>query len=148
MTSDSIIPGKRAVYVHLNWKTLIMILAIIGGGSGGLTAFQFVTEKDVDERIDKHTEKNEETTQQLQTLIEQNSQANARQDQVLGEVTFRLDAFQTVQNKSFARDEARRLTDEIQDRKDRERTYDRLVDINETRLSKGKDPCRDVRCSQ
>ncbi len=146
--TDTIIPGRPAVYVHMSWKTILMILAVLVTGGGSLTAFRFVTEKEVDKKIETHSTETNKTTEQLRTIIEQNTESNVRQDQMIGEVTFKLNAFQSVQHKTFARDEARRLTDEIDGRRDRERTYDRLVDVNEARLKVGKDPCRNISCTQ
>lgn len=67
-------------------------------------------------------------------------------DKAIHGVSEKLTSVQTVQHRQVARDEARRVTEPIKNRTERERTYDRLLDLNLKRLADGRDTCQTADC--
>jgi len=126
-----------------NWKNLIIALIIVFGGGGGLAALDFMTQEEVEECVDGKlvNERLREDTRhrQIDAVVQQ-------QGSDLVVIKTKVDDIQTVQRKQIARQEARRLTSAIRDRREREAAYDRLLDLNLRRLHSGQDPCRTIAC--
>lgn len=133
--------------VSFNWKTLLLIIAVLGGG-GGIAGINFlpkdmkVTEDEPSKLPPEHVEKHN----QIDSTLSEHSETLVEQGKVIGEVKEKIDEVQSVQHKQFARDEARRATEDIRDPAKKLREYDRLVDINMKRLGRGADPCSTVNC--
>jgi hypothetical protein len=79
--------------------------------------------------------------------LEQHKGKLEEHGRVIGEVKIDVDAIQKVQHQQFASDEARRVTEDISNRKRREKEYDRLYRWNLSRLAEGREPCANVDCS-
>ena len=126
-----------------NWKSLGVLLTLLLGGGGSWLAWDVANEDEVDNRIVKHATDErsyeDERYQRHDRIIVNNSKAINGLVDTVGEI-------QSVQHKQVAREEARRVTSEINDRERRELEYDRLADQNMRRLRAGRDPCSTVTC--
>lgn len=132
----------------VSWRTVFaMLVALLGGGSGGMAMFEIGNESKVDAKLQeiKSVESTRHSTVQIKLddhaiILEDHNKKISKIDQGVEEI-------QLVQHKSVSREEARRLTVGIKSRETRERNYDRLVDLNLRRLRKGDDPCANIECS-
>jgi hypothetical protein len=142
--TKSIIPKEE---ITLKPKTLLIILGIlIGGGGvtgGGLAAFDFSTEKDVKEIVEKKAEEITSVDNARHVKIDQTFK---KQGQAIQQLKTGVEGIQDTQIREIARTEARRLTKHIQDRVTREAQYDRLFVRNIKRLEAGRDPCSNLAC--
>ena len=157
--SDDKIPGRKRKStapsikiengaVSLNWKMVLIVIALLGGGGSVLGInllpenMRVSTETKADELPVEHVK----THSEIDRHLEEHDAALEEQGKVIVEVKTKVDELQTVQHKQFARDEARRATEGIRNQNQRMEEYDRLVDINMKRLDRGADPCSTVNC--
>lgn len=126
----------------INWKSIMLIVMIVFGG-GGIAALDLVSKDGVQQKIDKslmYFRSQEDARHiKLDMTISQQGRDLDEIKKVVGEV-------QTVQHRQIAREEARRITCDIKNRRERERRYDTLLDLNLRRLSSGLEPCRTLTC--
>jgi hypothetical protein len=136
--------GPRGITVV--WKTVIIVAGVIVTSSGGLFAWNFGLvsedrlERRLDDTVNQLRDSEELRYRQLKKMIDLH-------DTSIDQISSRITDIQTVQHKQYARDEARRLTETIKQRRQREATYDRLVELNLRRLASGREPCGNVECS-
>jgi uncharacterized coiled-coil protein SlyX len=138
---------KSGISFNIRWKFIASVIGVIlGGGTvaglattvgiGSSVASDFDTFKSAQgyehDKIDK-------------TLAGQDKRA-ASQDAKIEDINKVVTSVQTTQQRDVSRTEARRLTEKIKDRDERESTYDRLYELNLKRLQRGADPCGDVSC--
>lgn len=138
-TRDSIVPFDVK---RIPWKLIFSLLAVLGIGGGG--SYVFVTENQVDEKLD--TQKTE-ITKSIDDFKSLENDRHVKIDETFKEVKETVNDIQTVQHSQVARDEARRITESIKDRRERETSYDRLIGMNMRRLKEKKDPCFNVDCT-
>ena len=147
----SIIPKLENGGVTLNWKVIGAIAVVLLGGGGGTVAWRFATEQYVDESIVEQAQdaevKQAARDEALDATLEHHEEQLDKHGQVIGEVRIDISEIQQVQHQQFARDEARRVTKDIGPRARREEAYDRMVDLNLSRLRNGKPPCTNLDCS-
>ena len=138
---------KGGISFNIRWKFIFSCVGLIlGGGTvaglattvgvGSTVASDFDTFKSsqgyAHEKIDK-------------TLSSQDKRAET-QDAKIEDINKVVTSVQTTQQRDVSRTEARRLTEKIKDRDEREATYDRLYELNLKRLQRGADPCGTVSC--
>jgi len=139
MSISEIPISKKISWAAKNLKNVIFLVVFSGGALTFVLGWRFYDKTEIDtqhqathdlisgvvDRFDVHVEKNADDFEILTTTIGQ---------------------IQTVQRKSYARDEARRVTGHIRDRDKRERQYDFIVEKNMFRLENKLDTCSDTRC--
>jgi hypothetical protein len=137
-------PGDIKFTVPKKWL-VVLAVAILGGGgiTQALTDVLGIKRPEPqeikDERRRKHKKENErfvKINMRLDTHTEQIKTLDVRQTKMLD-----------VQNQDIARREARRVTEKIRNRRERERQYDVIFTRNVNRLKAGKPPCSDDICS-
>jgi len=132
----------------VSWRTVFaMIVALLGGGSGGFAMVEVATEGKVDEKIQDVIEVEKVRHTGVQLLLDDHAKILKKHDDKISRIDQGIEQIQQVQHRSVSRDEARRITETIESRVAREREYDRLVDLNLKRLRKGDDPCGNMECS-
>jgi hypothetical protein len=130
------------------WETLItrrniaLLVAVLLGG-GGITYYDFATKADVAVAV---SDASKVTKSYSDEKFETINQVVTDQETKIDNIENKVDHIQHVQHRQVARQEARRITEKIQDRHERERNYDRLLDINIRRLRENKDPCATLHC--
>lgn len=137
--------GRRGLTIK--WKTCLALVALLGGGAiTGSGVYSIATNSTVDAKIKKHAVTSTAQVTDIARRLEVDHQT-------LGDHTRTIEAIDIKVTEGFAvlygqvsRDEARRITSQIKDRTERERTYDRVVDTNLRRLTHGKSPCPTVTC--
>ena len=149
MTKDS---GKIILKIgedgiKINWKVLILVITVLFGGGGTYAGVQLVTKDRLDHAIINHDQIIESRNARQDKAIKQNAAAIVDNGKVIGTVRVSIDAIQEVQHKQIAREEARRVTQKINNRQKREEAFDRVYDANMKRLKKGDDPCFNIRCN-
>jgi ABC-type phosphate transport system auxiliary subunit len=148
---DSILPGEekpKTIRIDstggsLSWKGwgyfIGSILTVVLGG-GTIAGVQLVTKEDL------------QASEQIQSAKVAQVEENVKRDigsinAKIGDLDTKVVKVQSYQIKQDARQEARRLTETIKDRDEREEEYDRLRELNVKRLEEGKDPCATLQCS-
>lgn len=117
------------------WKLIFSLLAVLGVGGGSYNIF--ITSDQADEKI-------EMKTTELKKEVES---TYVRIDPTFNEVKDTINQVQLTQYSQISRDEARRITEPIEDRKVREAAYDRLVGMSMRRLKDRKEPCLNIDCT-
>jgi len=147
--SDSpveVVPGGFKFKVR--WKFVASCVGLFLGGStvaglattvgvGTSVAQDFDSFKMVQGYAHDHIDK---------TLKTQDDHAT-EQDGKIKVISDVIGSVQTTQQRDVARTEARRLTEKIRDRDEREEAYDRLYELNLKRLQRNVDPCGTVNCN-
>jgi uncharacterized coiled-coil protein SlyX len=141
-----VVPGGFKFKVR--WKFIASCLGVfLGGGTiatlattvgvGTSVADDFGTFKMSQGYAHEHIEK----------ALESQDKRATEQDKKIEGISDVIGSVQTTQQRDVARTEARRLTEKIRDREEREETYDRLYELNLRRLQRGSDPCGNVSCN-
>lgn len=132
----------------VSWKTVFaMLVALLGGGSGGLAMFELGTESKVDQKLQQIKDVESTRHQSVSEKLDEHALILESHNKSIDKIDQGVDEIKLVQHKAVSRDEARRLTVDLEPRVIRERNYDRLVDINLRRLRAGRDPCSNLECS-
>lgn len=149
---DSIIPGIDEKPRHMRWddkggslswagwRRLAIAILMVLGVPTGYAGFQFVTQADLQASEARQNGKVQEVKAEVKKDI-------AGIHVKIGQLDEKVDGVQDFQVKQDARQEARRITERIQNRTTREREYDRLRELNQKRIKDGKDPCTTLTCS-
>jgi len=137
--------------VELNWRTILIILAVLGVGSAGGNSLLnnglgLGGTADLSESLETHVEAQKETNEIFEKSIGANSSTIETTQKNLKKIGKSIQDLQVVQFKTDARNEARRITKEIPNRKAREVKYDTIYDLNMRRLKNGEEPCLTIRC--
>jgi len=122
------------------WIRLGAALLVVLGGTGGYAGFQFITEAD----LVKSEQKQEARVAAVEKNVEKEVGGLNTKIEKLDEKVVDVRNFQISQD---ARQEARRITEDIRSRTIRESEYDRLRELNEKRAMEGKDPCTTRSCT-
>jgi hypothetical protein len=133
--------------VSLNWKMIVIVIAVLTG-SGSIAGINLLPDGmkiNGEDKGMKHAE-HKVKHKEIDTKLTEHTGTLKAQGEMIGEVKNTLGAVQTVQHKQFARDEAKRATEEISNPEKRMNEYDRLVDINLKRIGRGDDPCGSINC--
>lgn len=147
---DSVLPGEdssRHVRVDgtgismswKGWKALAGCVLMVLLGSGGVVGFQFITASDLSKALIDSEQR------QDNKLLPVKEEVFHIKERING-IDKKIDDVQSFQYLQDARQEARRITTEIQDRRQREDEYDRIRLLNEKRLKQGKEPCYTLEC--
>jgi hypothetical protein len=147
-TSDAPVElASDGIKVKVRWKFIISILGLLLGG-GGLASIAAIFNVGSSVASDFDAFKSDQSFQHTKidtTLKDQDARATA-QDGKIEVISKGITSVQTIQQRDVARTEARRLSEKIGNRKDREDTYDRLLELNLRRLARGEDPCANTNC--
>lgn len=140
--------ASTSIKVDIPWRFVIPIAAfLLGGGAiGGVTSIFMPGNSSSAELQTFKGEQNTQHGQINETLKRQDAHAK-KQDGRIEDISKTVSSVQTTQQKDVARTEARRLTEKIPNRTDREETYDRLYELNLKHLQRGEDPCATVNCN-
>jgi len=139
--------APEGLKIRVRWKFIVSVLGFLlcGGSFAGVAAMFNVGTSVAD---DFSTFKSEQGSAHLHidsALDSQDSRAKAQDDRIEG-ISKVVSSVQTTQQRDVARTEARRLTEKIQNRIEREESYDRLYELNLKHLQRGEDPCGTVSC--
>ncbi len=144
------IPPEFDHTIRMSWidttltkKNIAIFLSVLLFGGGGVAAWDVASTEDVRNGIMQHTI---QERMEADTRYERINGVVAKQGRDIGKIKTKVDDIQNVQQRQIARQEARRLTAGIKDRKEREQTYDRLLERNLRRLEAGRDPCSTLVC--
>lgn len=139
--------AKSGIKIQIRWKLIGSILGLVLGGSSlaGLAAMFNVKDSVAEDFSGFKTDQIIAHQHIDDTLTKQTKKAEIQDVRIDG-ISKIVTSVQTTQQRDVARTEARRLTEKISDRKEREDTYDRLYELNLRRLQRGEDPCRNVGC--
>jgi len=130
-----------SIVTNFPWKWILAVLfAILGGGSAGITANRFVA---VEEKQPKYF--NNFANDQKVQHEKIDSIQSEQQGEILS-IKERLHIVEEVIREDVARREARRVTESIKNQEKKSQEYIRIYHINLVRLSKGGDPCFDIKC--
>ena len=152
-TPEAVVPeiapvelAPSGVKLQIPWRIVIPVVAFLIGG-GTLTA---VTQAftGATEPAGLATFKKDQDSQHAQinkTLEDQDKRAK-KQDERIDDISKTVKSVQSTQLRDVARTEARRLTEKIPNRLERENTYDRIYELNLRRLERGSDPCGSISC--
>jgi hypothetical protein len=134
-----------------NWRFVLMLAAAMAGG-GGLFGWKVVPavngEETAIERHEKgpvHAEITKSMDDTSKTLDSVEKKLKV-QGQDIKNNEKKIDKVQDTLHNNTARQEARRVTADIQSRSRQINEYDRIVRINFTRLKSGREPCANVAC--
>jgi len=126
------------------WQGLAAAIVTLLGGTGGYVGLQFVTASELKESEVAHEARVEARVVKVEENVKTEvAGINAK----IGGLEEKVDGVQNFQIKQDARQEARRLTENIRSRTEREKEYDRLRERNEKRLKDGEDPCTTLDCT-
>lgn len=138
-------PG--GIKVRIRWKVIAGVIGFLfaGGSLAGVGAmFNVGTSVAGDFDSFKATQASAHTHIDS-ALVAQDTHAKD-QDVKIETISKTISSVQTIQQRDVSRTEARRLTEKIGNRKDREDTFVRLYELNLRRLGRGEDPCANVNC--
>lgn len=141
--SDS--PPKPGVNIYVPPKVVLIAIAVFlgsGAGIGGVTKYLNGSGAENTGHTSDIENRKQNYNVRFQT-IENTQTVHTTKIKLLDDKT---NDIQRVQHQDIARTEARRVTEEIRNREEREREFDRLYDINMMRLNEKKPPCIDRRC--
>ena len=129
------------------WKVLGGIIATIFLGSGSFVGYQFVTTSQLNGAIKASAEAQDAKIDDVKAEVAKNTASVTIITAKIGKLDEKVDDVQDYQISQDARQEARRVTEDLASRELREREYDRIRELNETRLKAGKEPCSTRDCS-
>jgi len=138
MTTISDYP-KKLNSAAKSLKSLVFIVTCLVVALTFVIGWRYYDKGEVDQKIDSLKKSMYWETADIQTHVKENSTEIKGVKVTVGQI-------QTIQHKTFARDEAKRLTSEIRNSAGRLKKYDWLVDRNMRRLKDGLDPCTTLRC--
>ena len=133
--------------LRIHWRMIVCILGVIvGGGSvAGITTTLGTSTASSDELGVFRTEQVDAHRVIDRALVEAGELA-AAQDTKIEQVSRDIQSVQTIQQRDISRTEARRLTEKIGSRREREEQFDRLYELNLKRLGRNADPCGTLSC--
>jgi hypothetical protein len=139
---------KGGIKVDIPWRFVLPIIGfLLGGGAiAGVTSMFGVTPSSADALSVFKAEQSVQHDDINKTLEAQDTRAK-KQDERIADISKTVSSVQMTQQKDVARNEARRLTEKIPNRAEREETYDRLYELNLKHLQRGEDPCANVNCN-
>lgn len=121
------------------WKAMVGAIVVVLFGSGSFVGFQFVTSADLNKAVVESEQLQESKLTPIRAEV-------AEIKNKVGDINDKLDGVQDFQYQQDARQEARRITDDIKDRRMRESEYDRIRILNEKRIKQGRDSCSTLDC--
>jgi hypothetical protein len=138
---------KSGLFFSIKWRWLLGCLGLLLGsgtiagltttlGVGDSMASDFSSFKTEQATVHKHIE---------DTLFNQDERTTLQDNKIEG-ISKVISSVQTTQQRDVARNEARRVTEDIKNRAEREAAYDRIYELNLKRLQRGADPCSTVAC--
>lgn len=139
--------ASNGIKIRIRWKFITSVVgALLGslGLAGIATLFNVGTSVADDFTVFKSEQRTQHT--HINTVLETQDKRSEAQDGRIEDISKAVTSVQTTQQRDVARTEARRLTEKIQNRADREEAYDRLYELNLVRLRTGRDPCANVNC--
>lgn len=126
------------------WRALAIAIVAVLGGSGGFVGFQFVTQVELESTVQASEQRTDAKIEQVKTDV--STQVSGITTKIVT-LEGKVDDVKDYQVEQDARQEARRITEEIPGREQREREYDRIRELNEQRLKNGKEPCATRTCA-
>lgn len=140
-----VVPG--GFKFKIRWGFIASALGIVlGGGTlAGLATTVGVGSSVADDFSDF---KNQQIVshEQIEKAFTKQDDRATKQDDKIEDINKVVTSVQTIQQRDIARNEARRITESIKDRREREEAYDRIYELNLKRLQRGMDPCATVNC--
>lgn len=138
----------KGIRLRIPWRFASLIGAmVIGSGLTIVGVMRFIGVASASE-LQTVSTKNDAEHGAIQGKLKDQGAFNTAISGKVDVMATRLESVQTVQNRSIARDEARRVTAAIRDRNEREHEYDRLLGLNLDRLERGEDPCGTLACGR
>jgi len=139
--------AKGGIKFTVRWKFILSVVGfLLCGGSFASVAAMFNVGTSVADDYDGFKAVQTSAHMRIDSALETQDKKAAVQDARIEAIGGIVTSVQTTQQRDVARTEARRLTEKISNRKDREDTYDRLYELNLRRLNRGEDPCANVNC--
>ena len=147
-TTERAIDGINGRGIAVSWKTVLAVLTVLlGGGGGGYAVRQYVTAGQVDQKIEAVKASENVRHEKLDRVVDGLIVTQEAQGTKLEQVSRTVGSIQAVQHRQIARDEARRVTKDIRSRNQREEAYDRIREVNLSRLKRGAEPCGSLECT-
>lgn len=144
-TSPAVVLDRKGVQIP--WKFIVFAFAILAGGGVGSWGLQtFLGTSASASELQMVSTKNDSEHSEIKSTLETQQVATEFNAAAIKGVTETVRKIESAQTRDIARTEARRLTDDIQNRKIAEREYDRLFEQNLRRMSRGLDPCGSLAC--
>lgn len=139
--------AKSGIKFTVRWKFILSFIGfLLCGGSFAGVATMFNVGTSVADDFAGFKAVQASAHMHIDGVLEEQDKHAKSQDSRIEVVSKIITSVQTIQQRDVARTEARRLTEKIGNRKDREDTYDRLYELNLRRLGRGEDPCANVNC--
>ncbi|MEN6368598.1 MAG: hypothetical protein ABFD77_02745 [Thermotogota bacterium] len=133
--------------IHIGWKILLTVLGVIAGGGAGSYAMQLLLGGVASSAtLDEVSTQNDSDHKEIRGTLAEQQKVTAENTTAIRGVTATVEKIESAQTRDIARAEARRLTDDIPNRKVAEREYERLFERNLQRMARGLDPCGTLAC--
>ena len=133
--------------VRIPWNLVLVIAAMILGGGAGTFGIQHVLGAAPAEELEAATISNEKEHANIKADLAAEHVITVSNSDSIHVLSATVNKIESIQSRDVARKEARRLTDNIKDRVQAEKEFDRLFDLNLNRLSRGQDPCGTISCN-
>jgi hypothetical protein len=143
--SDS--PPKNGVQIYVPPKLASVLIAILlGAAGGGFGVTKLVNGSGADKQGKEPSKDNRNKRYNVRFELDNVKKTQGEHGVKIENLEKTTGEIQTVQHQNIARQDARRVTEKITNRDEREREFDRIYDLNMTRLKGKKPPCVDRRC--
>jgi hypothetical protein len=138
-------PG--GIKIRVRWKVIAGIFGFLfaGGSLAGVGAM-FNVGTSVAGDFDAFKVEQGSAHRHIDSALELQDKHAKEQDGKVEGISKAISLVQITQQRDVARTEARRLTEKITNRQEREEAYDRLYELNLRRLQRGVDPCGTISC--
>jgi hypothetical protein len=140
--------GKTGIKFRITWKHIMSGIGILLGSgilAGGATLFNVGSS--VADDFSSFKKDQRVVHQDIDKTLKAQDVRAVAQDARISDISKVVTSVQTTQQRDVARTEARRLTEKIPNRSEREEAYDRLYELNLKHLQRGEDPCGTVNCN-
>jgi hypothetical protein len=144
-TSPAVVLDRKGVQIP--WKFIFFALAVLGGGGIGSWGLQtFLGTSASASELQMVSSRNDSEHSEIKGTLVVQQKVTAENTTAIKGVTETVQKIESAQTRDIARAEARRLTDDIPNRKVAEREYERLFERNLQRMARGLDPCGSLAC--
>lgn len=133
--------------IKIRWKFILTVItAVLGGGTIAGLGVTVGTKDTVSTEFNQFKSEQDDVHAHITETLKKQDERSVSQDLKIETISGVITAVQTTQQRDVARNEARRLTEKISNREEREFAYDRLYELNLKHLSRGEDPCGSLSC--
>jgi hypothetical protein len=140
--------AKNGIKLQIPWRFIVPIVGFLlcGGTLAGVGAMFSTGSVEASPAFESFRSMQERQHIDIDGTLKRQDQHALEQDSKIENIKNVVSSVQTTQQRDVARNEARRLTEKIKDRIERENTYDRIYELNLRRLQRGLDPCGTIAC--